>query len=46
MTEKKLSRINIDVDPKLKKDFQIKTIRNGETMTGVLVKAIEDYMTE
>ena len=46
MSTKNLSRINIDVDKNLKMEFKIKTLRKGETMTEVLVKAMEDYVNE
>ena len=46
MSVKNKSRINIDVDSELKKEFRIKTVRNGETMASVLLKAIENYMKE
>lgn len=46
MTTKNVSRINIDIDKELKKEFQIKALRNGDTMSGVLKKAVEDYVNK
>ncbi len=46
MSTKNLSRINIDIDKELKKEFQIKVLRNGDTMSGVLKKAVEDYVNK
>lgn len=44
MSAKSVSRINIDIDKELKKEFQIKALRNGDTMSGVLKEAIEEYL--
>ena len=46
MSAKNVSRINIDIDKELKKEFQIKALRNGDTMSAVLKKAVEDYIKE
>lgn len=46
MSANNLRRLNIDIDKDLKMAFKVKTIQNGDTMTEVLTRAIEEYLNE
>ncbi len=46
MAEQKLKRMNINVDSRLHDAFKAATAAQGENMTDILLKFIQDYVTK
>lgn len=41
-----LTTLNIKIDADLKNDFKLQALKNKETMTDVVVKAIKSYIEQ
>ena len=46
MSEDNLTRMNVKIDKTLKQNFKIVALKNKETMTDIVIKAIEKYVED